>query len=65
MAAAVLGAVNLGGDADTIGAVTGALAGAHWGLVAIPPEWFAELRDHDRILRIAGDLYRLAVEKGS
>jgi len=61
---AVLGAVNLGGDADTIGAITGALAGAHWGFPAIPPLWFAQLRDHDRIMVLAEALYRVAVEKG-
>jgi ADP-ribosyl-[dinitrogen reductase] hydrolase len=63
-AAAVIRAVNLGGDADTIGAIAGALAGAFWGVEAIPPPWCLRLRDHNRILGIAGDLYRLAVEKG-
>jgi len=61
---AVTRAVNLGGDADTIGAVTGALAGAHWGVEAIPPPWRLRLKDHDWILALAGDLYRVAVEKG-
>jgi ADP-ribosyl-[dinitrogen reductase] hydrolase len=32
-------AVNQGGDADTIGAVTGALLGAKYGLAAIPERW--------------------------
>jgi len=32
-------AVNLGGDADTVGAVTGQLAGALWGKSAIPERW--------------------------
>jgi ADP-ribosyl-[dinitrogen reductase] hydrolase len=61
---AVIQAVNLGGDADTIGAVTGALAGAFWGAAAIPPRWWVQLRDHDRIIGLAEDLYRLGVEKG-
>ena len=61
---AVVSAVNLGGDADTIGAVTGALAGACWGATAIPPLWRVQLRDNDRIIDLAGDLYRVAVEKG-
>jgi ADP-ribosyl-[dinitrogen reductase] hydrolase len=63
-AEAVLGAVNLGGDADTTGAITGALAGAAWGAGAIPPLWIAELKDHDRIRGLAGDLFRVSVEKG-
>jgi ADP-ribosyl-[dinitrogen reductase] hydrolase len=61
---AVIRAVNLGGDADTIGAITGALAGAHWGAEAIPAPWRLRLRDHDRILGLAGALSRVAVEKG-
>jgi len=40
---AVISAVNLGGDADTIGAVTGGLAGAIYGAAAIPTRWIAAL----------------------
>jgi len=36
---AVVQVVNLGNDADTAGAVIGALAGAAYGLDAIPQEW--------------------------
>jgi ADP-ribosylglycohydrolase len=36
-------AVNLGGDADTNGAVTGALLGARFGLGAIPERWLSVL----------------------
>jgi len=36
---AVVKAVNLGGDADTIGAITGGLAGALYGYEAIPERW--------------------------
>jgi ADP-ribosyl-[dinitrogen reductase] hydrolase len=35
----VVQVVNLGNDADTAGAVVGALAGAAYGLEAIPPRW--------------------------
>ena len=61
---AVIRAVNLGGDADTVGAITGSLAGAYWGATAIPPLWRVQLRDHDRIIDLAGDLFRAAIEKG-
>jgi len=61
---ALVRAVNMGGDADTIGAVTGALAGAYWGAAAIPLHWRVQLRDHVRIIDLAGDLFRVAVEKG-
>lgn len=49
-AEAVLLAVNLGGDADTIGAVTGQIAGARWGCLAIQQEWRSGLVMADRIL---------------
>lgn len=35
--------VNRGGDADTTGAIAGMLAGAHYGLQAIPPRWLKAL----------------------
>ena len=38
-----LKAVNLGGDADTIGAVYGQIAGAYYGELRIPIEWIIEL----------------------
>ncbi|WP_062349127.1 ADP-ribosylglycohydrolase family protein [Herbidospora yilanensis] len=41
--AAVGAAINLGGDTDTVAAVTGALAGAVYGLQAIPARWTALL----------------------
>lgn len=37
--AALIKAVNLGHDADTVGAVTGQIAGALYGLEAIPARW--------------------------
>jgi ADP-ribosyl-[dinitrogen reductase] hydrolase len=43
-AEALIQAVNLGADADTAGAVTGALAGALYGVEAIPEEWRLNLR---------------------
>ena len=42
-AEAVLKAVNLGGDSDTTGAVTGGLAGLFYGWQTIPEEWLAVL----------------------
>jgi ADP-ribosyl-[dinitrogen reductase] hydrolase len=39
----VIWAVNLGGDSDTNGAVTGALLGARFGLAAIPERWLSVL----------------------
>lgn len=44
---AVIKAVNLGGDADTIGAITGGLAGALYGYEAIPERWTKCLASED------------------
>lgn len=45
---AVVLAVSLGGDTDTIGAMAGALAGAYWGLEAWPAPWLAGLENTNR-----------------
>ncbi|SHJ99498.1 ADP-ribosyl-[dinitrogen reductase] hydrolase [Geosporobacter subterraneus DSM 17957] len=46
---AVVTAVNMGGDADTIGAVTGAIAGVHYGYAALPAIWVYQLKDFHEI----------------
>ena len=55
----LLAAVNLGGDADTVGAVTGQLAGRIYGYEGIPQGWRDILWDHDKLLSAADDLYAL------
>ncbi|MFH8256651.1 ADP-ribosylglycohydrolase family protein [Streptomyces roseolus] len=62
---ALTAAVDLGGDTDTVAAVTGMLAGAVYGAGAIPDRWTAALHVPlpgfgDRVLR-AGDLRSLAL----
>lgn len=42
---AIIGAINLGDDTDTIGACTGGLAGIRYGLKSINPEWRIDLKD--------------------
>ena len=54
---AVLKAVNLGGDADTIGAVAGQIAGACYGMEAIPQRWLDGLLQKDRLTDLAEQLY--------
>lgn len=56
---AVLKAVNLGGDADTIGAVAGQIAGALYGYQAIPTELISGLSWSAQLLDTAGALYRV------
>ncbi|MER9403871.1 ADP-ribosylglycohydrolase family protein [Mesorhizobium caraganae] len=56
---AVLKAANLGDDADTVGAVTGQLAGALYGLSAIPSDWLEKLAWRDDIIGRAEKLWAL------
>jgi ADP-ribosyl-[dinitrogen reductase] hydrolase len=55
---AIVFAVNLGGDADTNGAVAGALAGARHGAATIPARWIEPLLAHERIGGLANRLVR-------
>ncbi|MGO8683532.1 MAG: ADP-ribosylglycohydrolase family protein, partial [Thermoleophilia bacterium] len=52
--------VSLGNDADTNGAVTGALAGALYGAAAIPERWTTPLLERQRVLNAADRLADLA-----
>jgi ADP-ribosyl-[dinitrogen reductase] hydrolase len=51
-----LAAVNQGGNSDAIGAVYGQLAGAHYGVNAIPPGWLAALALREKIESLADAL---------
>ena len=55
-------AVNLGDDADTTGAVYGQLAGALYGLDAIPKSWREKLGMRDLIDETAQNLFQSASE---
>ena len=44
---AVLKAVNLGDDTDTIAALVGGLAGLYYGFNSIPKEWIKNLQKND------------------
>lgn len=55
---AVVHAVNKGGDADTVGAVTGMIAGRIYGYTNIPKRWTAVLHSHDNIVDAALALYK-------
>lgn len=49
---ALVAAVNLGGDADTIGAVCGQLVGAKYSFPAIPKRWISAIKDRGKIERL-------------
>lgn len=52
----MVAAVNLGGDSDTIGAVTGSMAGAAYGLHSIPARWLACLPHWNELRDLASEL---------
>jgi ADP-ribosylglycohydrolase len=46
---AITEVINLGGDADSAGAILGALAGAHYGVSGVPERWLAGLHNAEGI----------------
>lgn len=46
---AILNAVNLGDDADTVGAITGQIAGAYYSYDTIPDKWVNDLNQFELI----------------
>lgn len=54
--------VNSGGDADTTGAMAGAVLGAIHGYKAFPLRWRLGLEDRHRIINMAKGLYELGEE---
>lgn len=65
----ILYAVRLGGDADTIAAMAGAMAGAFHGASAIPKNWLAALENgpqgRDFVIQLAEALYNRASQAES
>ena len=64
---AVIYAISLGGDTDTIGAMTGAISGAYLGIEAIPSKWQEKLENRRYVGELADKLWHISVEspKGS
>ena len=56
---ALIESVNLGGDADTIGAVCGQIAGAYYGYSAIPERWLAAIKDREKIDKLIDDFIEI------
>jgi ADP-ribosyl-[dinitrogen reductase] hydrolase len=61
----VLRAVNLGDDADTVGAVAGQIAGARFGLSGIPEPWIKVLAWRDDIIEMGRKLYQISISRGA
>ncbi len=51
----VLKSINLGDDTDTVGAITGVLAGLYYGYKAIPEKWINDLQKKDYITQITNN----------
>jgi ADP-ribosyl-[dinitrogen reductase] hydrolase len=60
---AILSAVNLGGDADTVGACSGALAGACWGLEAVPSRLRSGLERYDELVQLAENVWEYRADR--
>ena len=58
VADALVLAANLGDDADTVGAVTGQLAGALWGVSGVPAAWLDRLSWRERMESLAEHLFQ-------
>jgi len=58
-------AAGLGGEADTVAAITGQLAGAHYGGAALPAAWRARLARGDEIAALADALFQSAPAAGA
>lgn len=57
---AVIRAVNLGGDSDTVGAIAGQIAGRVFGASTFPARWIEALKNATEIRRLATTLFNEA-----
>lgn len=57
----LLKAVNLGDDADSVGAVAGGLAGVYFGFSTIPEEWVKQIINGQEIIALARMLFQSRV----
>lgn len=62
---ALIETVNSGGDADSDGAMVGAILGANLGIDAIPAWWLDGLYKIDEIIEVADDLLDVSLEQNS
>ncbi len=55
----IIGAINLGDDTDTIGAITGSMAGIIYGYDTIPKDWIEKLAKRDYLENLCNDFERV------
>jgi len=59
---AIIYAISLGGDTDTIAAMTGAISGAYLGIEAIPEGWKQRLENREYIEELAQKLWLIKMK---
>ena len=52
-------AISLGGDTDTIATMAAAIAGAHYGIDAVPKSWQAGCEGVSDAMKFAEELHKL------
>lgn len=62
---AVAYAIGIGGDTDTIGAMTGAISGAFLGVESIPRRYVENVENSSYLIKLGRKLYRLFTEVAS
>ncbi|OYO97403.1 hypothetical protein CG709_11975, partial [Lachnotalea glycerini] len=55
----VLGAVNLGGDTDTIAAIVGGLSGIYYGFNSIPDRWVQNVERKKEIMEMISCFFKI------
>jgi ADP-ribosylglycohydrolase len=60
---AVLKAINLGDDTDTVGAITGALAGMYYKMEGIPEDWLEKIARKDKVDELIKGFCKFRVDK--
>lgn len=58
-------AISLGGDADTIASMAGAIGGAYWGMEGIPAEWVEACEEAATAKTLADSIYDLVFPQDS
>lgn len=54
--------VNLGDDADTVGAIYGGLAGAYYGFDEIPKEWLEQMKKMELVEEVVEQIIKIRIE---
>lgn len=61
--ASVTGSICAGGDADTVGAIAGAISGAHNGAASIPRRLIDTLKDSEKIIALTEQFYDVTMSR--